>query len=80
MCLFLQEQFNNHEGGCIGFSSLCEMLDDRKTGDIDRQNFKFALRDYGIDVNNEQFDLAVANFEKNGTVNFASFLEAIESA
>ena len=54
-------------------------LDNNKNKSLDAEELESGLRDYGINLNNEQIGVLVKYFDKDGsgTINFNEFLSAI---
>ena len=68
--------------GVHGIRALARMfriIDDRGNGLLDREEFKFGLMDYGINITEEEFDMVMSVFDANGdgVISFDEFIGAI---
>ena len=49
-----------------GLSKAFRNMDDRGDGNLDREDFKFGLRDYGVILADEEFDMVMEAFDRDG--------------
>lgn len=62
-----------------GLSKSFAAMDDRGDGNLDREDFKYGLRDYGIHLTDEEFDIVMEAFDRdgNGFISLTEFLAAL---
>jgi len=70
------------ERGSYGFRGLSRsfrIMDDRGDGNVDREDFKWGLRDYGVMLTDEEFDVVMDAFDRdgNGLISLTEFLAAL---
>jgi len=65
--------------GIRGLARSFKIMDDMGDGQLDREDFKWGLYDYGIHLDDSQFDLLLDTFDKNGDgmISFDEFLVTI---
>lgn len=49
-----------------GLSKAFRTMDDRGDGRLDREDFKFGLRDYGVMLTDEEFEMVMEAFDRDG--------------
>ena len=62
-----------------GLSRAFRAMDDRGDGNLDREDFKYGLRDVGVDLTDEEFDMVMDAFDRdgNGLISLTEFLAAL---
>jgi len=65
--------------GIRGLARSFKIMDDGGDGQLDREDFKWGLYDYGVHLNDEQFNAILDIFDKNndGLISFDEFLVSI---
>ena len=65
--------------GIRALGRMFRIIDDRGNGLLDREEFKFGLIDYGINITEEEFDMVMSVFDANGdgVISFDEFIGAI---
>lgn len=59
-----------------GLGRSFRIMDDRRDGKLDREDFKWGLYDYGVKLTDEEFDMVLDAFDRNddGKIDFTEFL------
>jgi len=67
------------EHGIRGLARAFKIMDDMGDGNLDREDFKWGMYDYGVHLNDEQFDVLLDTFDRNGDglISFDEFLTTI---
>jgi len=73
------------DNGQYGFKTLSnhfQQLDKNNTGSLNREDFKYALKNYGVILTEDELTAIFDAFDKNksGSINFQEFLESIKGA
>jgi hypothetical protein len=65
--------------GVAGFARVLRLLDDRRSGRLDRSHVKWGLLDRGVDLSEEEFDLLLdaLDRERDGLVRYSALLDAL---
>mmetsp|Transcript_30404 Transcript_30404/g.39238 ORF Transcript_30404/g.39238 Transcript_30404/m.39238 type:complete len:568 (-) Transcript_30404:239-1942(-) len=67
------------EGSVRGLRRSFRIMDDGRDGKLDREDFKWGLKDYGVHLTDKQFDILLDYFDdnKDGLISINEFLNGI---
>uniref|UniRef100_A0A7S1CF03 EF-hand domain-containing protein n=1 Tax=Bicosoecida sp. CB-2014 TaxID=1486930 RepID=A0A7S1CF03_9STRA len=62
-----------------GLGRAFRIMDDRRDGKLDREDFKWGLHDYGVHLKDDEFDMVLDFFDRDGdgNVSMTEFLRAL---
>lgn len=80
--LFARVRATIASGGAYSFRGMARafrVMDDRGDGNLDREDFRWGLRDYGVYLSEEEFDMIFEAFDRDssGLVSLTEFLAAM---
>ena len=68
------------EAGVADLEQAFKRMDERSDGYLDYDDFKFGLRDRGVDLVDEEIALIARRFDCDGFVSFREFIDAIRAS
>ena len=69
------------QGATGALKQAFEGMDDRGDGILDKEEFRWGLRDFGIDLTEDEFQIVLKVFDRNGdgVVSFKEFVGELEA-